>query len=153
MDRPLSRVLAATCVVWLAFATGAARADWMPSRLLDWVQRGTDCPMPEEGPKQPKRPDLTILPWPEFPDCDDNPSGGEASELPISPGKCPTLCEILEHLWTCFPTLPPTTSQEPGGGEPTDPSTTVNHAPEPSALVLFGLGSLGLMCLRRRSRR
>jgi hypothetical protein len=143
MNGPLCRTAAASCLVWLALTTGAARATSIPvvEPTPDYPEL-TDKPIvPDVVQEVVPDTDVTILPWP-------NDTGAEessAGDTPIMPVKTED-----GYLWTyngveyrCDCVCPPV---EPPGG----PTTPAEQAPEPSTLVLLGIGAAGIALSRRR---
>ena len=144
MIRHLSRIFAAACLFGLALACGSAQACFIPTK------------MPSCGPFNPRTGS------PLFPCTLAGPEKDNANPPlcpPVVLPGCPTglpdtpVCSVKHCRVICGPCVPPPGTCVPKNPPTTQPeATTSSQTPEPTGLVLFGLGSLGLLYLRRRSR-
>jgi hypothetical protein len=146
MNGPLCRTAAASCLVWLALTTGAARAESIPVTEPDPAYPElTDKPIVYDVEQEVvSDTDVTILPWPD----DTGAAESSTGDTPIMPVKTED-----GWMWTyngveyrCDCVCPPV---DPPGG-PGGPTIPAEQAPEPSTLVLLGIGAAGLALARRR---
>lgn len=146
MLHALCRVPAAVVLLALTLSGSAARAERIRSTdefcLRPILKKPIeDCwETPEESGSKPD--EVTILPW---------PLPGEETTTEVK--KC-DLREWLQHI--CPPIrkgcVPGEENQESGTLEPTEAftTTTAQTVPEPSTLVLVGIGTVGMWLHRRR---
>lgn len=146
MNGPLCRIAAASCLVWLALTTGAARATSIPlTAPAPAYPKLTDKPIVHDVEQEVgSDTDVTILPWPD----DTGAAESTAGDTPIMPVK-----NEDSNVWTysgveyrCNCVCPPV---DPPGG-PGGPTTPAEQVPEPSTLVLLGFGAAGIALSRRR---
>ncbi len=158
MSGPLYRFLAAGCLAWLALTVGSVCAESIKPDVPE-CEYPELMPLPAESSEVPDfvpGDEEALMYNTSIPGESDLPTD-LVSLLPVTTeGGFVWTYEGVEYRCTCVVVTPPNPTPSSAGEEAQEFLTTapaVGNTPEPSTLLLFGLGSMGLLLAHRRRHR